>query len=93
MRVQHTLNPPATNTRLVVLPSALAQNNAPVTFTDADSGIIFNSWSIANGAPQTQGGFKFGVALPEDALTTDASEFLGYLVRSPIEHTFPAPRG
>lgn len=61
------------------LPSALAQNNAPVTFTDADSGIIFNSWSIANGAPQTQGGFKFGVALPEDALTTDASEFLGYL--------------
>jgi cellobiose dehydrogenase (acceptor) len=61
------------------LPSALAQNNAPVTFTDADSGIIFNSWGIADGAPQTQGGFQFGVALPEDALETDASEFLGYL--------------
>ncbi|KAH6849701.1 hypothetical protein B0I37DRAFT_94521 [Chaetomium sp. MPI-CAGE-AT-0009] len=61
------------------LPSALAQNNAPVTFTDADSGIIFNSWGIANGAPQTKGGFQFGVALPENALQTDASEFLGYL--------------
>jgi cellobiose dehydrogenase (acceptor) len=61
------------------LPSALAQNNVPDTFTDADSGIIFNSWSIANGGAQTQGGFKFGVALPEDALSTDASEFLGYL--------------
>jgi cellobiose dehydrogenase (acceptor) len=61
------------------LPSALAQNNAPVTFTDADSGIIFNSWGIANGAPQTQGGFQFGMALPENALETDASEFLGYL--------------
>ena len=67
---------------LVVLPSALAQNNAPVTFTDADSGIIFNSWGIANGGAQTKGGFQFGVALPEDALENDASEFLGYLVRS-----------
>ncbi|KAK4155189.1 cellobiose dehydrogenase [Chaetomidium leptoderma] len=60
------------------LPSAFAQNNAPVTFTDAASGIVFNSWSIANG-PQTKGGFTFGVALPSNALTTDATEFIGYL--------------
>nr|ADT70773.1 cellobiose dehydrogenase [Amesia atrobrunnea] len=61
------------------LPSALAQNNAAVTFTDPDTGIVFNSWGLANGAPQTQGGFTFGVALPSDALTTDATEFIGYL--------------
>jgi cellobiose dehydrogenase (acceptor) len=51
-----------------------------VTFTDAASGIIFNSWGIPNGGAQTKGGFTFGVALPENALATDASEFIGYLV-------------
>ncbi|KAL2136578.1 hypothetical protein VTI74DRAFT_2883 [Chaetomium olivicolor] len=61
------------------VPSALAQNNAPVTFTDPASGIVFNSWGLPNGSPQTQGGYTFGVALPQDALTTDAKEFIGYL--------------
>jgi cellobiose dehydrogenase (acceptor) len=63
-----------------VLPSAFAQNNEPITFTDADSGITFNSWAIPNGGAQTQGGFRFGMALPSDALQKDASEFIGYLV-------------
>ncbi|KAK4249648.1 carbohydrate-binding module family 1 protein [Corynascus novoguineensis] len=62
-----------------LLPSALAQNNAPVTFTDPDSGITFNSWGLAANSPQTKGGFTFGVALPSDALETDATEFIGYL--------------
>ncbi|KAK4240569.1 carbohydrate-binding module family 1 protein [Achaetomium macrosporum] len=58
---------------------ALAQNNAPVTFTDPSTGIVFNSWGIANGSPQTQGGYTFGMALPSNALSTDATEFIGYL--------------
>ncbi len=71
-----------TDIRLVlVLPSALGQNNAPVTFTDPGTGIVFNSWGFANGAAQTQGGYTFGAALPANALTTDATEFIGYLVR------------
>ncbi|KAJ4304012.1 hypothetical protein N0V88_001616 [Collariella sp. IMI 366227] len=57
----------------------LAQNNEAVTFTDPDSGIIFNSWGLPNGSPQTQGGYTFGVALPSDALITNANEFIGYL--------------
>lgn len=54
-------------------------NNVAETFTDAASGITFNSWGIPNGSPSTQGGFRFGMALPQDALTTDATEFIGYL--------------
>ncbi|KAL1839743.1 hypothetical protein VTJ49DRAFT_1209 [Mycothermus thermophilus] len=61
------------------LPSALAQNNVPDTFTDAETGIVFNSWGLSPEDPRTQGGFRFGVALPEDALTNDATEFIGYL--------------
>lgn len=66
------------------MPSVFAQNNAPNTFTDPDSGIVFNSWGIADGGAQTKGGFTFGVALPSDALTTDAEEFIGYLVCFPV---------
>lgn len=80
MRAQHATAYPITDSQLVVLPSAFAQNNAPVTFTDPDSGITFNSWGLAANSPQTKGGFTFGVALPSDALETDATEFIGYLV-------------
>jgi hypothetical protein len=52
-----------------------------VTFTDPQTGIIFNSWGIPADSPQTQGGFTFGMALPSNALSTDATEFIGYLVR------------
>ncbi|KAK4661395.1 uncharacterized protein QC763_702650 [Podospora pseudopauciseta] len=62
------------------LPSAFGQNNVPNTFTDAETGIVFNSWGIPNGSPQSQGGWTFGMALPSDALSTDATEFIGYLV-------------
>ena len=65
----------------LVLPSVLGQSSTPTTFTDPDSGVVFNTWGIPNGGAQTQGGFTFGVALPEDALSTDADEFIGYLVR------------
>ncbi|KAK4106178.1 carbohydrate-binding module family 1 protein [Parathielavia hyrcaniae] len=61
------------------LPSALGQNNEPITFTDAETGIVFNSWTVPAESGQTQGAFTFGMALPSNALTTDATEFIGYL--------------
>jgi len=64
------------------LPLSLAQNNLPNTFTDPQTGITFNTWGLPNGSPQTQGGYTFGMALPEDAFSTDATEFIGYLVRA-----------
>ncbi|KAI2625839.1 hypothetical protein GGR54DRAFT_654226 [Hypoxylon sp. NC1633] len=49
--------------------SCLAQDAVP--YTDPDTGIEFATW--------TQGGQTIGMALPEDALTTDASEYIGIL--------------
>lgn len=62
------------------LPSALAQNNAPNTITDSESGIVFNTWGVPQDSAQSKGGWTFGVALPSNALSTDATEFIGYLV-------------
>ncbi|KAL2015859.1 hypothetical protein VTK56DRAFT_4678 [Thermocarpiscus australiensis] len=69
------------------LPSVLAQNSQPVTITDPGTGIIFNTWGFPNGAAETQGGFTFGVALPSDAFSTDASEFIGYLQCAAADET------
>ena len=54
-------------------------------YTDSASGITFDTWPV----PQTStvGGMTFGVALPSNALTVDATEFIGYLVSYP-----PLPR-
>lgn len=60
-----------------MLSPAFAQT-APKTFTHPDTGIIFNTWSASDS--QTKGGFTVGMALPSNALTTDATEFIGYLV-------------
>ncbi|KAJ9137225.1 Fungal cellulose binding domain-containing protein [Pleurostoma richardsiae] len=58
----------------------------PVPYTDPATGIVFGTWSVPdappNGdseGPETSGGLTFGVALPSDALETDATEFIGYL--------------
>jgi len=58
----------------------LAQGPQPTTFTDVETGIVFNSWRIASESSQTKGGFNFGVALPSNGLSVDADEFIGYLV-------------
>jgi cellobiose dehydrogenase (acceptor) len=50
---------------------AAAQSSTPTSYTDPDSGIIFDTWST--------NGMRFGVALPSNALTTDATEFIGIL--------------
>ncbi|KAL4807494.1 hypothetical protein BDV18DRAFT_135433 [Aspergillus unguis] len=59
-----------------VLPS-LAQSGDPTVYTDSDTGIVFNTWTVEKSS--SAAGFTFGVALPEDALDTDADEFIGYL--------------
>lgn len=49
-----------------------------MVYTDPDTGIIFDTWSASS--TQTKGGFTMGFAMPEDALETDATEFIGLLV-------------
>ncbi|OTA96404.1 cellobiose dehydrogenase protein [Hypoxylon sp. CO27-5] len=49
--------------------TCLAQDATP--YTDPDTGIEFGTW--------TQGGQTIGLALPEDALTKDATEYIGIL--------------
>ncbi|KAL2826704.1 hypothetical protein BDW59DRAFT_145062 [Aspergillus cavernicola] len=60
-----------------VIQPCLSQSNAPTLYTDPDTGIVFDTWTVA--PTVTSGGLTFGMALPEDALTTDATEFIGYL--------------
>ena len=52
-----------------------AQSSTPTSYTDPGTGIVFNSWT----AP---GGPTFGFTFPSNALTTDATEFIGYIVGS-----------
>ncbi|ORY65545.1 cellobiose dehydrogenase [Pseudomassariella vexata] len=43
------------------------------TYTDTATGISFGTWTEGGGA------FTYGIALPGDALTTDATEYIGLL--------------
>lgn len=68
----------------------MAQEMTPVVYTDPTTGIVFDTWVVpdqpANGdtsGSATSGGLTWGVALPSDALTTDATEFIGYLASNP----------
>ncbi|KAL8416041.1 hypothetical protein RB596_006557 [Gaeumannomyces avenae] len=47
------------------------------TFTTHESGVRFGTWA-AQQSPN-QAAFTFGMALPENALTTDATEYIGLL--------------
>ncbi|KAK8127196.1 carbohydrate-binding module family 1 protein [Apiospora sp. TS-2023a] len=49
---------------------AWAQSGTPKPYTDADTGIVFDTWPVSSS-------MTFGVALPSDALTVDADEFIG----------------
>jgi cellobiose dehydrogenase (acceptor) len=44
-------------------------------YTDAATGIKLSTWTATDG-----GAFTFGLALPPDALTKDATEYIGLLV-------------
>jgi cellobiose dehydrogenase (acceptor) len=64
---------------LLTLFKALQQGAAQMTagtYTDEATGIMLNTWEATSGAA-----FTFGLALPADALTTDATEYIGLLVR------------
>ncbi|KAI1097721.1 carbohydrate-binding module family 1 protein [Jackrogersella minutella] len=62
----------------------VGQNSTPTLYTDNDTGIIFDTWIVpdtADGASSGAilGGLTFGVALPENGLTANATEFIGYI--------------
>lgn len=54
-----------------------AQSATAVVYTEPNTGIVFDTWTVPQSS--TNGTWTFGAALPEDALTTDATEFIGYL--------------
>ncbi|OQE43613.1 hypothetical protein PENCOP_c003G01340 [Penicillium coprophilum] len=62
------------------LSTSMAQSGTPVAYTDPDTDITFDTWTVSE--TLSKGGFTFGIALPSDALTTDATEFIGYLLCS-----------
>lgn len=51
-------------------------------YTDPETGIEFETWSTI---PDTEGrgAFTFGMALPSNATSNDATEYIGFLVRKP----------
>lgn len=49
------------------------------TYTDQTSGIKFKTWTQGTEATEASP-FTFGLALPGDALTKNANEYLGILV-------------
>ncbi|KAL7627298.1 hypothetical protein AAE478_001487 [Parahypoxylon ruwenzoriense] len=62
----------------------LGQGSTPTLYTDSKTGITFNTWTVPDKADggsgvSAVGGLTFGVALPGDAMTVDATEFIGYL--------------
>ncbi|EAU37630.1 predicted protein [Aspergillus terreus NIH2624] len=59
--------------------SCLAQKPSP--YTDPGTGIAFTTWNIP--LEDNGGDLTFGMALPSNALKTDATEFIGYIVSSP----------
>lgn len=56
-----------------------AQASVPIPYTDADTGIVFNTWSAAN--------IRFGLTFPGDGKETNADEFIGIIVREEIRYT------
>ncbi|KAI1463091.1 carbohydrate-binding module family 1 protein [Daldinia caldariorum] len=60
------------------------QASTPTLYKDSKTGITFDTWTVPDkadgaGGVSAWGGLTFGVALPEDALAVDATEFIGYL--------------
>ncbi|KZL68600.1 fungal cellulose binding domain-containing protein, partial [Colletotrichum incanum] len=68
---------PTANVDAQVFDGVAAQSPTPTIYTDPGTGIVFNTWSASTA--QTAGGMTYGFALPENALTTDANEYIGYL--------------
>jgi cellobiose dehydrogenase (acceptor) len=52
----------------------MTQSGAATIYKDLSTGIIFDTWS-------TSSGMTLGLAIPQNGLSTDATEFIGILVR------------
>ncbi|KAB8220028.1 hypothetical protein BDV33DRAFT_100906 [Aspergillus novoparasiticus] len=60
-----------------LLSSCRAQAPEAVIYNDQATGITFDTWNVPSSSKA--GGLTFGVALPSDALKSDATDFIGYL--------------
>ncbi|KFY32079.1 hypothetical protein V493_00537 [Pseudogymnoascus sp. VKM F-4281 (FW-2241)] len=60
---------------------AVSAQGTAGTYTDPDTGIIFSTQSYADGAG-TAGGFTVGMALPANAASVDATEYIGMIIGS-----------
>lgn len=69
---------------MAVFSGGLAQDPQPKVYNDSLTGISFNTWNIES--TTVTGGMTFGMALPSTAMKTDATEFIGYLVRALSPH-------
>ncbi|BCS23938.1 uncharacterized protein APUU_40382S [Aspergillus puulaauensis] len=64
-----------------LLPLTTAQAPEGKPYTDPKTNITFSTWEI--GESSGSGPFTFGLALPPNALKTDATEFIGYMKCAP----------
>jgi cellobiose dehydrogenase (acceptor) len=67
------------------LAAVFAQSSTAVVYTDPKTGIKFDTWSVPDrntGFSGTYGGMTIGMALPSNALSTDATEYIGILTCS-----------
>lgn len=60
------------------------------SFEEPTTGVNFTTWASGPSTNGT-GGVTLGMALPADAAETDATEYIGYLVRSPDPSTLQTP--
>ncbi|KAE8166897.1 hypothetical protein BDV40DRAFT_295928 [Aspergillus tamarii] len=60
-----------------LLPGCHAQAPEAVVYNDPGTGITFDTWNVPSSSKA--GGLTFGVALPNNALESDATDFIGYL--------------
>ncbi|KAK3375743.1 hypothetical protein B0T24DRAFT_206703 [Lasiosphaeria ovina] len=80
MKLLRQLGATAIAASLCVQQCAAQMAEAP--YTDAKTGIKFNTWSTTNGSDPEAASvapFTFGLSLPGDALTKDATEYIGIL--------------
>jgi hypothetical protein len=74
---------PFTNANWNTVLQGVSAQGVAGTYTDADTGIIFATQTIPDGNPSqglTTGGFTVGLALPANAATVDATEYIGMIV-------------
>lgn len=68
----------------LVAASLCVAQSTPVMYKDEKTGIQLGTWGYTPDATSEDdpgfGAYTFGMALPEDAMTKDANEYIGILV-------------